>query len=173
VDLHGGAVTAESDGRGKGSRFTVTLPSRPAADSAGKGSEHRGAQADRMLHGVRVLGVDDDEDARELILHAGRAAGADVMVVGSTPAALEALVTFRPDVIVVDIAMPGLDGYSLAREMGRGQPPHPPIVGLSAYAGPNNERQALESGFARYLGKPTDIATLVATIAAVVNKIKS
>jgi signal transduction histidine kinase/ActR/RegA family two-component response regulator len=173
VDLHGGAVMAESEGPGRGSRFTVTLPTRTLARSAAQGGETRHAASARVLQGVRVLGVDDDEDARELILHAARTAGADVMVVGSARAALDALGTFHPDVIVTDVAMPGMDGHSLARAVMSGMAPQPPIVGLSAYAGPDDERRALEAGFACHLAKPADIATLVDTIATIVTRIKS
>jgi CheY-like chemotaxis protein/anti-sigma regulatory factor (Ser/Thr protein kinase) len=169
VDLHGGAVAAESDGPGKGSRFTVTLPARSAnRHQAGLAASDGAAGAAPALNGIRVLGVDDDEDSRELLLLTVRAAGAEVLVVSSAASALDALDTFHPDVIVSDIAMPGTDGYDLVREIRARQGGGMPVIGLSAYASAADARQALDAGFTRHLGKPADFDHLVATIAAVV-----
>ena len=164
VDLHGGTVTAESGGLGMGSRFTVTLPAGPHGVQAA-GSERRAPEKTSLLGGIRVLAVDDDEDSRELILLTARGAGAEVMVVGSAASALEALDTFGPHVVVADIAMPAVDGYTLVREIRARQAPVP-VIGLSAYASAADQRQAIEAGFARHLAKPADFDELVSAIAA-------
>jgi signal transduction histidine kinase len=172
VDLHGGTVTAESQGPGTGSRFTVTLPARGAraAETTPTGTRTAGTT---KLGGVRVLAVDDDEDSRELILMTVRASGADVMVVSSSASALDALASFKPDVLIADIAMPGGDGFELVREIRTSRAPSLPVIALSAYASAADERRALEAGFTRHLGKPADFDTLVSTIAGVVQRIRT
>lgn len=167
VDLHGGTVTAESQGTGAGSRFTVTLPVRAPGDAPGSNEELRPGHA-AALEGVRVLAVDDDEDSRELILLTVRAAGADVMVVSSGASALDALSSFNPDIVIADIAMPGMDGYELLREIRARLPGGVPVIALSAYASATAEKQANEAGFTRHLGKPADFDTLVTTIAGLI-----
>jgi anti-sigma regulatory factor (Ser/Thr protein kinase) len=99
VDLHGGTVTVESEGTGKGSRFVVTLPlhHQTLADAAHPTADQEGAA---LLRGVRVLAVDDDQDSRELVLLILRAAGAGVVVVSSAATALDMIDTFRPHVLV-------------------------------------------------------------------------
>jgi signal transduction histidine kinase len=163
VDLHGGAVTVESAGQGEGSAFVVTLPTRRRS-AAGR-AEIPGGAASR-LGGVRVLAVDDDEDSRELMLVSMRTAGAEVMVVGSAAGALAALPGFSPHVIVADIAMPGMDGYALAREIGSiAGAEAPPVIALSARATPADIERAARAGFARHLAKPIDYSELVTSVA--------
>jgi hypothetical protein len=174
VDLHGGTVTAESDGVGKGSRFTVTLPGRGSAARNAQAGESAAAPAGRaVLAGVRVLAVDDNEDSRELLLVSVRGAGAEVMVVSSGERALEAIDTFKPDVVITDVAMPEMDGYGLLRALRARPGPQIPIIGLSAYATAADERHALAAGFARYLGKPADFDALAVTIEALARRIQS
>jgi CheY-like chemotaxis protein/anti-sigma regulatory factor (Ser/Thr protein kinase) len=163
VDLHGGTVTATSAGLGKGATFTVTLPTRrsnvvPAPDPLPVDVPN--------LKGVRVLAVDDDEDSRELVLLTARAAEAEVMVVSSAASALDALSSFRPHVIVADLAMPGMDGYALMQKIGNVlQGPPPPVIAMSAYVGEEELERTRQAGFARHLGKPADYQRLVSTIA--------
>ncbi len=164
VDLHGGTVTAASAGLGKGATFTVTLPTRRSDVVAAP--EPPPVDNAPNLKGVRVLAVDDDEDSRELVLLTARAAEAEVMVVSSAASALDALSSFRPHVIVADLAMPGMDGYALMQKIGRaveGSPP--PVIAMSAYAGEEDLERTRQAGFARHLGKPADYQRLVATIA--------
>jgi signal transduction histidine kinase/ActR/RegA family two-component response regulator len=164
VDLHGGTVTVASAGLGKGSTFTVTLPTRvpPVAYA------DRPPTADQLpsLRGIRVLAVDDDADSRELILLTVRAADAVVLVVSSAASALDAISTFHPHVIVADLAMPGMDGYGLIRETAKLLPGRmPPMIAMSAYVSPEDIERSLQAGFARHLGKPADYQRLVTTIA--------
>ena len=165
VELHGGTVTVESEGLDCGSRFVVTLPTIEAPAAAGgrnRSATERHASAG--LRGIRILAVDDDADSRELLLLAMQEAGADVMAVGSATAALDALRTFTPHVIVADIAMPDLDGYDLMRAVA-GRQPAVRGVALSAYVGLDAEQRSMEAGFALHLGKPADYAKVVDAVA--------
>jgi CheY-like chemotaxis protein len=163
VDLHGGTVTAHSAGLDQGARFVLTLPTRHAPAFSG---EFRAAVLDPpSLSGIRVLAVDDDQDSRELILLTVRAADANVMVVSSAARALDAIVTFRPHVVVADLAMPGMDGYALVRAIAATVPHPPPVIAMSGHVKERDVRQSIEAGFARHLGKPADYQRLVATIA--------
>jgi signal transduction histidine kinase/ActR/RegA family two-component response regulator len=166
VDLHGGTVSAKSEGLGKGSTFVVTLPlRRPAVESAPLGPAGPPAIDTGILRGIRVLAVDDDADSRELLLLIIQNAGAEVMSVGSAQAALEVLATFSPHVLVADIALPGMDGYGLMREVVRRKGRDLPAIALSAYMSPDDVRRSSEAGFAVHLGKPADYERLVRTIA--------
>jgi signal transduction histidine kinase/ActR/RegA family two-component response regulator len=168
VDLHGGTVTVASDGPGKGATFVVTLPTR-AAPVRSAPHPTPVAEPQAALTGIRVLAVDDDADARELILLTVRAAGGDVMAVGSAASALDALETFQPHVVVADLAMPGTDGFALLRELtGRyAETTPPPAIAISAYVSQSDIERSREAGFARHLGKPADYQRLVSTIAEV------
>jgi CheY-like chemotaxis protein len=91
-------------------------------------------------------------------------------VVSSAPSALAALSDFKPDVIVADLAMPGMDGFTLMEELGAVGGPHtPPVIALSAYTAPADIQRAQQAGFARHLGKPADYRDLVLSIAELVN----
>ncbi|TMA56496.1 MAG: response regulator [Deltaproteobacteria bacterium] len=172
VVLHGGAVTAESDGSGRGATFTVTLPlveGRAAAKDvfalrpALRGERERAAAT---LEGVRVLVVDDDPDARESVVTVLEQAGASVRAVASAADAVEALEREPSDVLLSDIAMPGVDGYTLlgrARARLRGR--ELPAAALTAYAGAEDRRRALAAGFQAHLAKPVDPAQLLSVVA--------
>jgi CheY-like chemotaxis protein/anti-sigma regulatory factor (Ser/Thr protein kinase) len=164
VDLHGGTITAASQGLGKGSTFTVTLPTRRSEFAPPP--EPPVATGLPNLKGIRVLAVDDDEDSRELVLLTARAAEAEVMVVSSAASALDALSSFRPHVIVADLAMPGMDGYALIQRIRRAiDGPPPPVIAMSAYVGDEEIERTKQAGFARHLGKPADYQRLISTIA--------
>jgi signal transduction histidine kinase/ActR/RegA family two-component response regulator len=172
VDLHGGSVTVASEGLNRGTTFTVTLPTRAAAVSAA-------GQAARVdpaccLAGVRILAVDDDADSRELILLTVRAAEGEVMAVSSAPSALDAFTAFQPHVIITDLAMPGMDGFGLLREILRKNPDGtPPVIAMSAYASQADIERSKSAGFARHLGKPADYQRLVTTIAELAGVVNS
>jgi signal transduction histidine kinase/ActR/RegA family two-component response regulator len=172
VDLHGGAVTVESEGRGSGATFVVTLPTRRAraTQTASGAHTHEPQHVAARLDGVRVLAVDDEEDSRELILMSMRTAGAEVMVVSSASSALAALSDFNPDVIVADLAMPGMDGFTLMDELGaRVGSQRPPVIALSAYTAPSDIQRTRDAGFARHLGKPADYRVLISSVAELVS----
>src|SRR5262249_49892863 len=120
VELHGGTVSAESKGSGKGAAFTVELPVRAmrggaVPELARKDRGTRGTGSRPALSGVHVLVVEDDQDARYLIEDTLRHYGARVTSVASVREALAAIETSRPDVMVSDIAMPEQDGFDLIR----------------------------------------------------------
>jgi signal transduction histidine kinase/ActR/RegA family two-component response regulator len=173
VDLHGGTVAVASDGPGKGATFVVTLPTRAApVRSTPYPAPMARAPA---LTGIRILAVDDDPDARELILLTVRAAGGDVMAVGSAASALDAVATFQPHILVADLAMPGTDGFTLMRELACRLPEErrPPAIAMSAYVSPADIERSREAGFARHLGKPADYQRLASTIAELAGMVNS
>jgi signal transduction histidine kinase len=168
VQAHGGTIQIASDGLGKGATFTVRFPVRsvPSLSGADAGAE-RAAEHVRLT-GLRVLVVDDEEDAHTLLQRALEDRGATVAVAASSEQALDVLERCRPDVIVSDIAMPGMDGYSLIQSV-RTLPPErggrTPAIALTAYAGAEDSQRAFSAGFQRHLAKPVDLGRLVTLIA--------
>jgi signal transduction histidine kinase/CheY-like chemotaxis protein len=167
VELHGGTVRAESDGPGLGATFSVGFPVRAVFASHERATPDQPLSASAVdLTGLRVFLVDDEADARELLVEVLAAFGGVVRSAASASDALHAIDEFDPQVLVSDIAMPDEDGYSLIRRVrssrrGRSLP----AIALTSYARADDERRALEAGFDRYLPKPTDPAKLAATIA--------
>jgi signal transduction histidine kinase/ActR/RegA family two-component response regulator len=169
VDLHGGAVTADSAGRDRGTRFVVRLPGRqPEPVPAAAPLPITPGPA--TLRGVRVLVVDDDSDARELLQLVLESAGAQVRAAGSVTKALDALPPFRPHVVMADIAMPGLDGYELLRRIRDADPARAPlpVIAVTAYASEKDAQRAIGAGFVRHIGKPVEHDVLIKTVAEVV-----
>ncbi|HEX8293113.1 MAG TPA: PAS domain S-box protein [Pyrinomonadaceae bacterium] len=176
VELHGGTVRADSGGEGAGSTFTVELPVAPI---------HRREDAEERLHpaardtlpahecperldGLRVLVVDDEDDARQLISTGLGQCGAEVVTASSARAALEALAGSKFDVLVSDIGMPGEDGYELIRRVRA--LPHAaggrtPAVALTAYARTEDRLRAMRAGFEIHVSKPVELTELVVVIA--------
>jgi PAS domain S-box-containing protein len=180
VELHGGTVRAESRGEGQGSAFTVTLPvtplrsprpAEPVIHHAGEDSEPvAGAEE---IRGLRVLVVDDEPDAREVLPNVLERFGAQVRVSASGVEALEILRREGADVLVADIGMPGMDGYELIRRIRAldGGLRHLPAIALTAYAGDGDRRSALEAGFQLHLAKPVEPSRLAAAIARVTGRV--
>ena len=172
VELHGGTVQAESAGRGQGSTFTIRLPRAPVVPAVVTDVRRSLAGSDanvRPLRGVRVLFVDDNEDARSLVRAALQAAGADVQVAASARDGLQLFDTAPFDVVVSDIGMPDVDGYDFVRELrGRRRAVSVPAIALTAYAGIDDARRAVASGFQRHIAKPIDPMDLVAIVRSVI-----
>jgi PAS domain S-box-containing protein len=183
VELHGGNVTADSPGEGEGSTFTVRLPlaiMREGVNQLDPQSAMRLHQAAEKgipmelgleLAGVRVLAVDDEADARELLTVVLGQCGAEVRTAGSTPEAIDLLKEWRPDVLVSDIGMPGQDGYELIREvraLNTNQGGSIPAIALTAYARSEDRLKALRSGFQTHIAKPVEPAELAAVVASLV-----
>ena len=172
VELHGGAIRAESPGKGAGATFTVALPRL-----VGKHATRRAAAAPRgapqlkprALAGLLVLVVDDEANTREAVRRLLESAGAKTNLAGSTNAALASIRKQRPDVIVSDIGMRGRDGYELLRAVralpaSRGG--RVPAIALTAYATAENREHALRSGFQMHLAKPVEPGRLLAAVLA-------
>ncbi len=178
VELHGGGIRVESPGKGKGSTFTVSLPlvwAAPVSEDERPrprvvAASTAGIVDGPVLEGVRVLVVEDEQDAREVLTIALRQCGAEVMSAGSAAEALEILRGERtPDVLVSDIEMPGEDGYALIRkvralEEERGG--RVPAAALTAYARSEDRMRALSAGFQVHIPKPVEPAELVAVVAS-------
>jgi PAS domain S-box-containing protein len=164
VEAHGGTVSAESHGKGKGSTFTVTLPIRVQAGDVipAKPIVEAFAHAGR-LRGVRILLVEDELESQKMIATVLRSAGAEVVAVESADAALDAVAQDRPDLVVTDIAMPQMDGYALTRSLRGRYGSELKIVGLSAFP-PKSEEAA---NFSAYLTKPIDPFRLIDEVARV------
>jgi CheY-like chemotaxis protein len=176
VELHGGQVHAASLGHNQGSTFTVELPLM-AVQAEGSGQEPAALSSaenfaafdiDRILDGLRVLVVDDEADARELIATILEQRGAEVASVPSALEGLEALPRFQPDVIISDIEMPNEDGYALIkkiRELDPKEGGRTPAAALTAYARTEDRMRALLAGFQIHMPKPIEPAELIAVVA--------
>ncbi|MBD2730843.1 response regulator [Nostoc sp. FACHB-892] len=169
VELHGGQVWAESLGEGQGSTFTVRLPLMTKQTQTNINIK----QFDNRLNlsGIRVLLVDDEVDSKELADFILQEYGAEVISVGSPFEVILTLMDFQPDVLVLDIGMPDMDGYMLLEEI-RSLPPEQggriPAIALTAYAGKVDKQQAISAGFQAHLPKPVDADQLVEVIAELV-----
>ncbi|HET9929517.1 MAG TPA: ATP-binding protein [Polyangiaceae bacterium] len=173
IVAHGGSVSVESDGPGRGATFTVRLPARQSSSAVADAepSSQDGAavkgQLD-MLAGLRVLIVDDEPDALQLLRAVLTEAGAEVHAAGSASEALQRFLEVRPDVLVSDIGMPNEDGYSLIRKV-RAQPVdrggRTPAVALTAYARPQDVQRAFVAGFQMHVVKPVEPAALRSVVA--------
>lgn len=172
VELHGGSVTADSPGQGLGSTFTVLLPLvsalvapvplEPAPPSGDWTLD------DRALDGIRVLLVDDEEDARESLRVLLERSGAVVLAVKSAAEALAGIEEFRPHVLLSDIAMPEEDGYRLIHKVRALDPVRggaTPAAALTAYASREDRRTALLAGYQDHVAKPPDPPRLIALLA--------
>ncbi|MEH1826832.1 MAG: response regulator [Nostoc sp.] len=168
VELHGGQVRAESFGEGQGSTFTVRLPlmtMQTQTNTNIKEFDHH-----LNLNGIRVLVVDDEVDSKELAYFILQEYGAEVISVGSPFKVISTLTDFQPDVLVLDIGMPEMDGYMLLEQIRSlpSQGGQIPAIALTAYAGKLDKQQAISAGFQAHLSKPVDIAQLVEVIAELV-----
>lgn len=172
VELHGGTVTAASKGLGEGATFVVTLPlavetapSQSAKPVFRAASE--AASRPSGLDGIRVLVVDDEVDARELVTMLLHEAGAETMEASSVSSALAAMDRSLPDVLVSDIGMPREDGYSLLRKL-RSRPRelggNVPAIALTAFTRGEDIARSSEAGFVRHLAKPVEPSELVAAV---------
>jgi PAS domain S-box-containing protein len=175
VELHGGRVWAESPGRGAGATFTVELPIRavaqPAPHDAASASERSLALpsvSSGALRGLRVLIVDDEPDARDLVGAVLSHAGAVVATAGSAAEGFELFRHFCPDLVVSDLGMPDEDGFSFMRrvralplEQGGGVP----AIALTAFTRGSDVSRARQAGFSAHIGKPVDPGALTTAVA--------
>jgi signal transduction histidine kinase/CheY-like chemotaxis protein len=169
VELHGGTIAAESEGTNQGAIFTVTLPLSPVRSTSERPNElARATGSSRELEGLRVLVVDDELDARDLIAEILSNAGVSVRTAANAMEAMHEMERFLPDVLVCDIGMPGTDGFALLQRI-RALPPERGgrvrAAAVTAYARSEDRRRALAVGFNLHLSKPVDPMELIVSVA--------
>ncbi|XGV99492.1 MAG: ATP-binding protein [Leptolyngbya sp. BL-A-14] len=168
ADMHEGSIQAESLGEGAGATFTVKLPlpthAAVAIEQAKESPHSEGLQA------LQVLVVEDEVDNRELLVFTLKMYGATVTAVASAADAIKQLSQCQPDVIISDIGMAEIDGYTLIQSLRENpQTNHIPAIALTAYVGEADQQQALKAGFQAHLPKPMDPIQLVETILKVMS----
>jgi len=170
VTLHDGTVEAHSNGAGKGSEFVISLPALSATTAAGPAPIVIEAERQRVPPGRRVLVVDDNEDAASALAEALLDLGHAVEVAYDGPQALAKLETFSPDIALLDIGLPLMDGYELARRIRR-EPRLSGIklVSITGYGQHSDRLRAKEAGFDVHLVKPVDLNVIERVIAAPLN----
>jgi PAS domain S-box-containing protein len=176
VERHGGTVTAESPGEGKGATFMVRLPRRSLERPEGasqRALESSPEAGQPRLDDVRVLVVDDEADSNEVVSTLLTDSGADVRVADAAVTGLEELERWTPDVIVSDIGMPGEDGYAFLAKVRRrgGETARIPVIALTAYASTDDRVQLFSAGFQAHVIKPVDPAELIAVVASTARRL--
>ena len=157
VEMHGGTLKAHSDGEGKGSTFEVRLPLSSAAHAATEAPTPAAAG-----QGMRIMVVEDNVDAREMLCHLLKRAGFECEAIGDGPSALARLDAFRPDAAIIDVGLPGIDGFEVARRV-RTQSRHPALtlIAVTGYGQQNDRELAKEAGFDAHMVKPVKFEQLV------------
>jgi CheY-like chemotaxis protein len=168
VELHGGAVSAESAGIGQGAAFTVILPSSAGTLVHGGRSDPSTKESPRdSLSGLRILVVEDEPDTCEFLDRSLRSYGAEIATARSAAEALSRLNDDHIDLVVSDIGLPDVDGYDLMQRI-RNRPASAggaiPAIALTAYARSEDRTRAFRAGFQAHLAKPVELPELVATI---------
>jgi CheY-like chemotaxis protein len=180
VELHGGVITAASEGEGKGATFSVQLPLsivRLDDQSAPRIHPTSETQPGEMLSlprldGVHVFAVDDEPDARELLRTVLEDQGARVTSFTSAEDALAALKTLKPTVLICDVGMPKMDGYQLIRKLRADEPRSEriPALALTAFARSEDRKRSLIAGYQAHLAKPFDVGELILVISDLVGR---
>jgi PAS domain S-box-containing protein len=157
VDLHGGSIRAASRGEGQGTRFTVRLPLAPAPHAA----ERAGAPEKAAAAAQRVLLVDDNRDAADSLAALLQATGHEMQVAYDGAQALHLFAQARPDVVLLDIGMPGMDGCAVARRMREQDPARRTVlVALTGYGQAADRQRSMDAGFDHHLVKPVELQSL-------------
>jgi CheY-like chemotaxis protein/anti-sigma regulatory factor (Ser/Thr protein kinase) len=165
VELHGGSVSAQSDGLGRGALFTVRLPRAVAVPEVAPRTPDR--ELDISLDGVNVLLVDDDPAALEVIGTILTSVGAHVTLAASAGEAAQSFAS--TDIVVTDIGMPEEDGYALLRRL-RASESSAPAIAVTAYAEPRDRERALAAGFSAYLAKPVEARAVAGVVLQVLGR---
>ncbi|MEP1079434.1 PAS domain S-box protein [Leptolyngbya sp. PL-A3] len=169
VELHGGTVSVDSPGEGQGTTFTVRLPLMVTPSKLNQHEPLHEHPPD--LSGIRILVVDDEIDARDLLVFLLEQQGAQMIAATSAHEALLLLTQSLPDILISDIGMPGMDGYMLiqqVRELAPEQGGQIPAIALTAYAGEINQQQALAAGFQEHISKPIEAEKLIHVISSLI-----
>jgi PAS domain S-box-containing protein len=180
VEMHGGSVQVASDGEGCGATFSVRLPLMIVHEGGARETREHPRTEKREpltalgnLSGIRVMAIDDEEDALGLLRVVLEAAGAEVLTIASAVDALARIVDARPDALVVDLGMPQMDGFEFIARIRASSNPHVrdvPAAALTAFARSDDRTKALQSGFEMHLAKPVDPGELVASVATLVRR---
>jgi signal transduction histidine kinase len=174
VELHAGSVEAYSAGEGQGSKFVVKLPTHTvAANSTPPGDIAPSAIPPTILAGVRVLVVDDDPGARELMANILLGYGGEVSLANGGHAALTKLFEHRPHVLIADLGMPGMDGYALieqVRALDKDYGGQTPAIAVTGYASAQDRLRALQAGYQNHVAKPVEPQELAIVIASLVGR---
>ena len=180
VQMHNGRVQVHSDGQNQGAVFSVEFPLASASSTpASPNGFSKEAELDpvpagfsRILEGLRILVVDDEADARELVRAILTRCGGEVNCCESAAEAMKAIREWKPDLLVSDIGMPNEDGYSLIKKVRklRSKRSKLPAVALTAYATREDKARALETGFQMHVAKPIEPETLIMSIASTVGR---
>jgi CheY-like chemotaxis protein len=181
VELHGGTISAESEGLGYGSTFSVDLPLAQERRDPARAEERRreierreGRKVRVRLDGLHVLLVEDDDDSRKLLSTMLKRNGARVTATKSVAEALNMFAQQLPDILISDIGMPDEDGYELIRKLRRLPPDKgglTPAIALTGYASKKDRERALEAGYHKHIAKPIEQADMIAAIASLTSSI--
>jgi signal transduction histidine kinase/ActR/RegA family two-component response regulator len=172
VELHGGSISAESEGRGRGAMIKVELPAMTASHSLSvehigpRGVAKEEKMSDTRLKSIKVIGVDDNADSRELLKAILQHSSAEAVVVSSGKEALAAIRNVHPDILISDLAMPEMDGYELLEKVRSLEPElaQLPVIAFTAAARHEDRTLTRLAGFQAHLAKPVDPDELVRTI---------
>lgn len=168
VELHGGTISATSQGIGKGATFTVRLPFQSESEgNTPDTTSNAESQPESGITGLQVLIVDDEADARELLKTMLEQAGANVTTVGSVSEALNIIEQLQPDILLSDIGMPEEDGYSLiqkTKHLKTKSGKQISAAAITAYVRAEDQVKAIKAGFQTHLPKPVDPAQLIAVV---------
>jgi CheY-like chemotaxis protein len=159
VEMHGGSVVAKSEGRGNGSEFSIRLPCLPA-DAAWADDEPLARDADTVARSLSVLVVDDNRDAAESLALLLRLRGHETATAHDGRKALQLALDTRPDVVLLDLGLPGLDGFEVCRTLRANQSPAY-VVAVTGYGRDTDRRRSHSAGFDAHLVKPVDPEGLV------------
>ncbi|HET6423609.1 MAG TPA: PAS domain S-box protein [Planctomycetaceae bacterium] len=182
VELHGGTVKAKSAGEGHGATFVVSLPLAPIRPPQEKREHPRtptdppAISTDVDLSEIKVLVVDDEADARNLVERLLEQCHATVLTAGSADEAAKQVPAFQPNVIVSDIGMPGTDGYQFMRRiraMSADQGGRTPAIALTAFARSEDRTKAMMAGYTMHIAKPIEPQELIATVGNLVGRLKT
>lgn len=160
LQLHGGTISAKSDGVGKGSEFTVSFPIAAPRPAEAAPERRKTIRASDDGQPRRIVIVEDNPDVRELLRLKLRRLGHTVDAVGDGHAGVTAIVDGKPDLALVDIGLPGLDGYEVASQVRESLGPDVVLVAVSGFGQPEDKRRAMEAGFDEHITKPADVTDI-------------
>jgi CheY-like chemotaxis protein len=165
VELHGGTIEARSEGEGRGSEFVVRIPIGPQAAPERSGTGEAARPVSKSA-GRRILIVDDNVDAANVLQELLQASGHEVRVVHDGPQAIEAENEFRPDIVLLDIGLPGINGYEVARRLRTRKGRSMRIIAVTGWGQEPDKARSREAGFDLHLVKPVDEAVLLEVLEA-------